>query len=85
MKNLTIYIGIEFNEEPYPVLFKKLEGLSLTKKELIAKGKELSKGSYKLLYLAGFDKTGNIKVAHDFQNGDWCGELSLEYLKYIVL
>lgn len=61
MKNLTIYIGIEFNEEPYPVLFKKLEGLSLTKKELIVKGKELSKGSDKLLYLAGFDKKGTLR------------------------
>ena len=85
MKNLFLYLGVEYNEEPYPVLFKKMCEDVYSKKEIIEIGKKISVGCDKITYLAGFDKKGKIKVAYDFQNGDFCGELSLEHFKYIVL
>lgn len=85
MKNLTLYIGVEYNDTPHPVIFKKMSDELYTKKQIIAFGKKLSQGIAKLTYLAGFDKNGKIKTAHDFQLGDWCGELSLHDLDYVVL
>ena len=85
MKNLFLYLGVKYNEYPYPVLFKKMGEDMCSKKEIFEIGKKISAGCHKITYLAGFDKKGKIKVAYDFQDGDFCGELSLEHLKYIVL
>ena len=32
-----------------------------------------------------FDDKGKMVVAHDFQDGEHCGELDIDHLKYIVL
>ena len=61
MKNLTLYIGVEYNDTPHPVIFKKTSDELYTKKQIIALGKELSQGIEKLTYLAGFDRMVRLR------------------------
>lgn len=85
MKNLYLYLGIDDNEFPYPVLFKKIGEEKYSKKDILDIGIRISKDIEKVTYVAGFDEKGKMVVAHDFQDGEHCGELDIDHLKYIVL
>ena len=83
--NYPLYIGIRYDQSPYPILFKKMEGSFATKETLISKGKVCTKNVFQSTYFGIFDNDAKPIMVCDFENGELCGELSLDDLEYIIL
>ena len=85
MNQHPLYIGIRYNQHPYPILFKKIPDATATKKTLISKGESLTKSISETTYFGIFDENAKPIMICDFENGELCGELSLDDLEYIIL
>ena len=85
MNQHSVYIGIRYNQHPYPILFKKIPDATATKETLISKGKTWTKLVSETTYFGIFDENAKPIMVCDFENGELCGELSLDDFEYIIL
>lgn len=85
MDQHPLYIGIRYNQYPYPILFKKIPDVTVTKETLISKGELLTKSISETTYFGIFDDNSKPIMVCDFENGNCCGELSLDNLNFIIL